>query len=123
MKKRGAVDFRSNLRAARSFWGEMSPLTKDSLREITMKFGLSVSGGDLQLLGGCWYITHSRLLRLAARRGCSGIETRLEKSYSDPTVGRWVFSARVYRSARSRGFVAPRRMRKAVPSKTRPLET
>ena len=30
--------------------------------------------GDLQLLDGRWYVTHSGLLRLAARRGCRGIQ-------------------------------------------------
>jgi hypothetical protein len=64
-----------------------------------------VANGDLQLLEGRWYVTHTGLLHLASRRGCRGIESRIEKSASNPEIGRWVFSARVYKSARSKGFV------------------
>ena len=49
MKKR-AVSGRSNLRVARNLWGELSRFTEGSLRELTVKFSLSVAAGDLQLL-------------------------------------------------------------------------
>ena len=35
----------------------------------------------------------------------TGINTRLEKQYSNPSASRWVFKAIVYNSALSRGFV------------------
>ena len=104
MKKR-CVSFRTNLRVARRTWGELSRTAIGSLRDLISKFSLSVAGGDLQLIEGRWYITHAGLLRLASRRGCRGIDTRLEKNVSDPTIGRWVFRARVYKSNSSRGFV------------------
>jgi hypothetical protein len=75
------------------------------LRELTTRFALSVTAGDLQLLENRWYITHSGLLRVAQRRRCCGIKTRLEERLSDPVVSRWVFKATVYKSPSSRGFV------------------
>jgi hypothetical protein len=45
------------------------------------------------------------LLRISERRRCFGIKTIVEKELSDPTVGRWVFKATVYKSPRSMGFV------------------
>jgi hypothetical protein len=61
MKKR-TPSYRANLRVARNLWGELSRMTASSLRELTVKFSLSVAGGDLQLLNGRWYVTHSGLL-------------------------------------------------------------
>jgi len=89
MKKR-AVSCRSNLRVARNLWGELSRFTEGSLRELTVKFSLSVAAGDLQLLDGRWYVTHSGLLQLASRRGCRGIRTSLLDQSSDAVAGRWV---------------------------------
>ena len=103
--KKGAATYRSNLRAARNLWGNLPAVATRALRELTGKLSLSVAVGDLQLLNGRWFVTHAGLVRLANRRGCHGIETRLEKSSSDPTIGRWVFRARVYKSPTSRGFV------------------
>ena len=34
----------------------------------------SARAGDLQLLEGRWYVTHSGLVRLSRRNGCSGIQ-------------------------------------------------
>ena len=104
MKKR-AVSCRSNLRVARNLWGELSRITEGSLRELTVKFSLSVAAGDLQLLDGRWYVTHSGLLQLASRRGCRGINTMLQDKLSDLAAGRWVFRAVVYKSGLSKGFV------------------
>ena len=104
MKKR-AVSCRSNLRVARNLWGELSRITAGSLRELTVKFSLSVAAGDLQLLNGRWYVTHSGLLQLASRRGCRGIRTSLQDQSSDAVAGRWVFKATVYKSLTSKGFV------------------
>ena len=50
-------------------------------------------------------ITHSGLLKLAYRQGCSGIRTSLLDRQCEPAVKRWVFKATVYKSPRSRGFV------------------
>jgi hypothetical protein len=103
--KKGAVSYRSNLRMVRDLWGEPTRVAAGSLRDLTRRFSLSIASGDLQLLNGRWYVTHAGLLRLASRRGCRGIETYLDKSTSDPTVGRRVFRARVYKSDKSRSFI------------------
>jgi hypothetical protein len=105
MKKK-TVSFRSNARLARQLWGQLSRTAYGTLRELTEKHSISVVAGDLQLLNGHWFITLSGLLRLASRRGCYGIRTSLQQKVSDPTLSRWVFKATVYKSGRSKGFVA-----------------
>jgi hypothetical protein len=104
MKKK-AVSFRTNVRIARQLWGQFSGVAYRTLRELTEKYSLSVSAGDLQLLNGRWYVTHSGLLQLATRRGCRGIATSLQDLPSDAVAGRWVFKATVYKSLTSKGFV------------------
>jgi hypothetical protein len=76
-----------------------------TLKDLTDTHSLSIAAGDLQLLDGRWYVTHGGLLRISERRHCLGIRTTVQKELSDPTIGRWVFSATVYKSPRSRGFV------------------
>lgn len=97
--------FRSNLREARSAWGELPALGLQMLRELTYEYGLSISLGDLQLLSSKWYVTHSGLLRIARRRKCSAIRTSLVAPYSDAASSRWVFKATVYPSIQSKGYV------------------
>jgi hypothetical protein len=97
--------FRSNARISRQLWGALSRTCFKSLRELTQKHCLSIASGDLQLLDGRWYVTHSGLLQLAARRGCCGIDTNLQEHSSDPAAARWVFRAVVYKSPTSKGFV------------------
>jgi hypothetical protein len=75
-----------------------------SLRRLTESHALSITAGDLQLLDGRWYVTHSGLLRIAQRRHCAGIGTDLQKDFSDPSLSHWVFKATVYKSAESKGF-------------------
>ena len=103
--ERNVASFRSNARLARQLWGELSHTTLRTLRELTARYSLSVSGGDLQFLDGRWYVTHSGLLQLASRRGCRGIRTILQGKFSDLAAGRWVFKAVVYKSGLSKGFV------------------
>ena len=103
--KRNAVSFRSNARLARQLWGEPSRTALRGLRELTARYSLSVAAGDLQLLEGRWYVTHSGLLQLASRRGCRGIKTIVQDQFSDFAAGRWVFKAVVYKNDRSSGFV------------------
>ena len=103
--KRNAVSFRSNARLARQLWGELPGIALRSLRELTSRYSLSLAAGDLQLLDGRWYVTHSGLLQLASRKGCRGIKTILQESLSDVGMGRWVFKATVFKSPSSKGFV------------------
>jgi hypothetical protein len=104
MKKHSRA-FWSNRIVARAIWGELSSTALHSLKDLITTHGVSVAAGDLQLLEGRWYVTHGGLLRISERRRCSGIRTTVERELSDPTVGRWVFKAIVYKSPRSRGFV------------------
>jgi hypothetical protein len=102
---RNVARFRSNARLARQLWGEPSRTALRGLRELTARYSLSVAAGDLQLLEGRWYVTHSGLLQLASRRGCRGIKTIVQDQFSDFRAGRWVFKAIVYKNGLSSGFV------------------
>jgi hypothetical protein len=116
--KRNVVSFRSNAKLARQLWGEPSRVALRGLRELTVRYSLSVAAGDLQFLEGRWYVTHSGLLQLASRRGCRGIKTILQERLSDGGTGRWVFKATVFKSSSSKGFVG---YGDANPSNTSPL--
>jgi hypothetical protein len=98
--------FRKNLRLARFIWpGQIDSAKANGLRTLSENYKLSISAGDLHLLEGKWYVTHSGLLRLSARSGCSGIEVQPLTKFCDPASQRWVFKATVYTTPRSRGFV------------------
>jgi hypothetical protein len=103
--KSDSSEFSANLRAARSIWGPLPQLASRNLRELTERYHLSVIGGDVALLDNRLYVTHAGLLRVSERNRCCGIVTRLQKDLSDPTIGRWVFRATVFKSRRSKGFV------------------
>jgi hypothetical protein len=107
-----------NLRAARSIWGPLPHIVLKSLRELTKRHHLSVTGGDLAMLGGQVYITHGGLLRISERNRCSGIVTCLQRDISNPTTARWIFKATVYKTTGSKGFVG---YGDADPSNTSPL--
>ena len=86
-------------------WGDLPKAAISSLRTLSEESALSVAHGDLQLLDGRWYVTHSGLLRMALRNRCIGISTAVQTRLSEPAASRWVFKATVYKSPRSRGFV------------------
>ena len=92
------------LRFAKSLFGTLSRSAASVLKRLVAEQNLSVADGDAILLGNGWYITHAGLLRLAQRRGCVGIHTRLLES-SNATNSRWIFKATVYKSRSCRGFV------------------
>ncbi len=96
---------RVNINVAKAIWGRLSRTTLDGLRELTVKYAFSVASGDLQLLDGRWYVTHSGLLGLAARGRCHGIQVEEVRAFCDPVTCRWIFKASVYKSPRSKGFV------------------
>ena len=90
-----------NLRMAKRLYPNVTELQLSTLREISASLQLSISSGDLILLEGRWYVTHSGLLRTARRMRCSGITTELEGDVSNPTAERWVFKATVCQSGKS----------------------
>jgi len=100
-----STTFRSNASLARSLWGEQSRFSLGVLRALTMEYSFSVRAGELQLIDGKWYVTHTGLLRLASKRRCRGITTTLQRQLCSPLENRWVFRAVVFRDSKSKGFV------------------
>lgn len=103
--KKASTTWRRNRIAARLAWGSLDRETMNQLKSLTTKYCLSVAAGDLQLLNGRWYVTHSGLVGIAQRRRCSGIRTAVVKSLSEPAADRWVFRATVYKAPSCTGFV------------------
>ncbi len=95
----------SNRSIARAIWGSLPRPLLDALKELTAEHKLSVRSGDLVVLEGRWYVTHTGLLHLARRSHCAGISVEAVPELSDASAGRWVFKATVYRSPKCKGFV------------------
>jgi len=104
MKKRER-GLRLNLNFAKAIWGQLPKVAQHELEELTAKYGLSVPLGDVKYMGDRWYVTHAGLLRLAQRRHCAGIKVQQVREFCDPTMGRWVFKATLYKNRGSQGFV------------------
>jgi hypothetical protein len=85
-------------------WDGISPASIGQLTELTLLHKLSVCAGDLLLLQGRWYVTHSGLLALARRHHCSGIHAHPLSKFCDASSGRWAFRATVYKTGKCRGF-------------------
>jgi hypothetical protein len=97
---------RKNLSAAKRKWPtQMNRHQIQTLRLLTQGYQFSVVGGDLLLLESGWYVTHTGLIRLAARRRCRGINVQPIAEFSDSRNGRYAFKATVYRSRTCQGFV------------------
>ena len=95
-----------NLRFAQALWpGEVNPFQAELLKSLTSRFAFSLAAGDLQLLDGKWYVTHTGLLGLSERSRCVGIRVQQVREFCDLSAARWVFKATAYKSSRSRGFV------------------
>jgi len=95
----------TELRLARKLWGRLPRATLDRLAVLMNDHALQVSAGDLILLDGRWYITHTGLIRLARRNGCAGIHVRPVPTFCDASRQRWAFEANVYKTCSCRGFV------------------
>jgi len=97
---------RENLSAAKRKWPmQMNHTQAQALRMLTQGYQFSIVGGDLLLLESGWYVTHTGLIRLAARRRCRGINVQPIAEFSDARNGRYAFKAIVYRSRTCQGFV------------------
>jgi hypothetical protein len=97
---------RRNLRIARVRWG----LTRGNggleiLKMYSNQYRFSLSMGDLLFLDQNWYVTHVGLIRLSRRRRCCGIEVHPVAELCDASQGRYAFSATVYTTRDSIGFV------------------
>jgi len=95
---------RQNVRVVKKLYPAVTGLQLAVLGEISRDLHLSLTSGDVTMLQGKWYVTHSGLLRIAKRRRCLGITTELELGVSDPVQGRWIFRATVLTSG-SESFV------------------
>jgi hypothetical protein len=89
---------RENLRSVKELCPGVTPSQLTALRELSRDLLLSLAKGDMLLVNGRWYVTHSGLLRVAKRRRCKGITTELAEGVSNPKEGRWVFKATIARS-------------------------
>jgi hypothetical protein len=94
-----------NLELATKFWGNLSDTTLETLTALTKRYAIVVSAGDLILLDGKWYVTHSGLVSVARRKHCTGIHVRPAIEFCNPAASRWAFEATVYKSKSCRGFV------------------
>ena len=94
-----------NVDAARNLWGDLSPIAVRSLEDLSRRYLLSVASGEILLLEGRWYVTHSGLLRIALRKHCVGIQVAPAIEFCDPPASRWAFKATVYKSRACKGFV------------------
>jgi len=101
----GNSSFGSNKRAARKRWANISSEGWKFLRQLTAEYGFLVSSGDITLLNGKWYVTHSGLLSLARRKKCHGIKVEAVETLSDANARRFVVRATVYPFKSSGGFV------------------
>ncbi len=104
-KKYTAQLIHENVGAVKKIYPGLAKTSLVALKAITQNFLLSVHSGDLLLLEGRWYVTHTGLLRLARRSHCAGISVEAVPELSDRAAGRWAFKATVYRSAKCKGFV------------------
>jgi hypothetical protein len=95
-----------NRSLAKALWGDLlDSLQLRALRELTQCFCFSLAQGDMRLLHGGWYVTHTGLIRLARRSRCAGIEVEAVLQFCDAQAARWTFKARVFKSRTCKGFV------------------
>jgi hypothetical protein len=96
----------SEINAARKIWAEsFNDNQSQQLGFLIKTYGFLVIRGDIQPIGGNWYVTHTGLLALARRKHCAGIHVEPVSQFSDPAISRWTFRATVFRSRSCRGFV------------------
>jgi hypothetical protein len=96
--------FRENVRLTKAL-APFSPHAIDLLATITRDFQFSYKAGELQIINGNWYVTHTGLLRLSRRKRCNGIHVEAVNSLCDSAANRFVLKATVFPSKASSGFV------------------
>jgi hypothetical protein len=96
---------RQNISLVKRLYPGLRQQDIQTLRSLTRDLHLCLLKKEILYLDGTWYVTHTGLLRIAARRHCLGIRTSLLEKLSDSKACRWVFRAIVFKSPRSRGFV------------------
>src|SRR2546428_13570672 len=100
-----AKSIRQDVRLAKSKWCDLNKPLLDSLVGALRRHRLSLAGGDLLLIDGRWYVTHSGLLRIAVRKHCQGMRVQPVTEFCDSNSSRYAFRATVYTSPTCKGFV------------------
>ncbi len=100
-----AKRFRKDVKLARLVWGKLPSLALLTLLETLKRHRLSIASGDLLLIEGRWYITHTGLLKIATRNHCHGIQIEPVADFCETSALRYAFRATVYTSAECKGFV------------------
>jgi hypothetical protein len=95
---------REDLRVAKRIWGDLKKPLMDSLRGLLERHGLSITAGDLLLIDGRWYVTHSGLLGIALRKRCRGMRVTPVNELTDRAALRFAFRATVFKSPTCKGF-------------------
>ena len=103
--KKEPDNFARETKFAKSLCGDLPRSALQGLKELCQQHKVSFVNGDLRYLDGGWYVTHSGLLRLAARRHCAGIHVEPVSQFCDSATSRWAFKATVYKSRTCKGFV------------------
>jgi hypothetical protein len=105
MTPKKSTVIRRNIRFAKVKYGiALSCLNRATLKALTSQFGFSLELGDVILLDGSWYVTHSGLLSLATRKGCVGIRVQPVPGFCSPEQSRWAFRATAFKAASCKGF-------------------
>ena len=104
-KSHSVPHFEYELRVAKKIWPELSEGQIQQLELLIQRCKFCINAGDLLLLEGKWYVTHSGLLRLAHRNHCRGIQVRPVREFCETASTRWAFEATVYKSVTCKGFV------------------
>jgi len=95
---------RENIRLARKT-ALFSSRAIDLLAAITREFRFSFKAGEIQIINGSWYVTHTGLIGLARRKRCCGIHVEAVDSLCDSGANRFVLKATVFPTKGSSGFV------------------
>jgi hypothetical protein len=105
-RKAATPSLRRELFWAQRFWpAQISQVLRDQFKKLAVTHGFSILSGDLMIIGGKWYVTHSGLLGLSARRRSQGIRTELVREFCDKSAQRWAFRATVFTGKYCKGFV------------------
>jgi hypothetical protein len=95
---------RENIRFSRQHFQQIDKFRIRQLKQITASTRLSLSHGELSMISGKWYVTHSGLLKIAQDRGCVGIRTKLVSPLNGDQKSPWIFQSVVFTSPNCKGF-------------------
>ena len=92
-------------RLAKLMWPNLSRRSLAGLAALNETHGLSLRDGDVTIIDGQWYVTHSGLLRTAMQRKCQGIDAQPVEEFCNRKTSCYAFRATVFTSSTCKGFV------------------